>query len=133
MFDFALFILFCVMAYRVASGVKREASILREFGQSKVLGMTAFFLPLGPLALIFGKFWLVPIVAFLIALACYVPTFAIARRQGRVLEKAGTDRVQKAQSVISQAFGTALVGLIYVAIAVAMWVSVSNLSSVTSQ
>lgn len=133
MFDFTMLVLFCVMAYRVATGIRREAPILKEFGESISLGFTALLFPLGPLALVFGSFWLSPIAALLIAFACYVPSFVLARRQSRVLERSGTDRTQGAQAVASHAFGTALVGLIYVAIAVAMLLGVSNLSCVSPQ
>ncbi len=112
MLDIAFVIFFGVMAYRVASAVRREAPIFLEFHQSKALGAIAFLFPLGPIATLF----LVarnPLLALVAGLACYLPGLLIAHRITGALERAGTDRVKEARSAASQAFGTALVGLIY--------------------
>jgi hypothetical protein len=69
-------------------------------------------------------------LAFLVAAACYLPALIIAQRASRELEAAWTDKVQEVQSLVSQAFGTALAGLIYVGaiftIATATIASTSN-------
>jgi hypothetical protein len=112
MIDVVLLVFFCVMAYRVAMAVRRERAILAEFNQSPVLGTTALLFPVGPIA----TFYLLgrsPILALIAGLICYLPSMLIARRMTRSLERAGTDRVHRAMSAASQAFGTSLVGLIY--------------------
>jgi hypothetical protein len=112
MLDVALLVFFGVMAYRIVSAVRREAPIFLEFRQSKALAMTALLFPLGPIAtiLLIARS---PILAFTAGLACYLPSLFIARRITSALERAGTDRVQQAKAAASQAFGTALVGVIY--------------------
>src|SRR6266446_9983085 len=115
MLDIALLVLFCVMAYRIATAVKRESAIFLEVHQSRALGATALMFPIGPLAMLFlgAKS---PLLAFVVCVACYLPSLLLARRITGVFERAGTDRVKEARSAVSQAFGTSLVGLIYAAI-----------------
>lgn len=131
MLDLALLILFCVMAYRVIRGVRREAPVLKEFGQSQWLALVALLFPLGPLVLLFGSVWLGAVIAFPLAFACYVPALFVARNQSRALESSGTDRVQRAQSTMSQAFVTAFIGLAYVVVVAVFVFGASNLSSIT--
>ena len=121
------------MAYRVIRGIRKESLLLKEFGQSQSLALVAPLFPLGPLFLIFGAVWLGWAIAVPLAFACYVPALIIARGQGLALERSGTDRVQRAQSATSQAFGTALVGLIYVAVGAAFLIGPSMLPSITTQ
>ena len=114
MFDLALLVVFVVMAYRITTGIHRESAVLQEFKQSRALIFLVLLFPLGPLIIFFGMSRLPFPFAFLAAAACYVPALVVARRSGRELETAGTDRVQRAQTLMSQAFGTALAGLVYV-------------------
>ena len=116
MFDIVLLIIFCLMAYRIATAIQRESPIFREFNQPKTLSLVVMLFPLGPIVLLVGASRLTYPLAFIGAAACYIPALLIARRVGRVFEMAGTDRVKNAQVAITQAFGTALVGLIYVAV-----------------
>jgi uncharacterized membrane protein len=120
MLDIALFAFFAVMAYRIAQSVRREAHILAEFKQPQTLGLLVLLFPLGPLVLLVGSLLTPFPVAHIAAVFCYLPALIGARRQARALETAGTDRVQRAQTAISQAFGTALVGLGYVAVVFAL-------------
>lgn len=53
---------------------------------------------------------------FTAALACFIPALVLARRVDLALQRAGTDRVKEAQAAVTQAFGTALAGIVYVAI-----------------
>ncbi len=39
MLDIAILILFCVMAYRIATVINRESPILREFKQPRTLAL----------------------------------------------------------------------------------------------
>ena len=120
MFDIALFVFFSVMSYRVCSGVYREAKIFREFRQTKTLAHVALLFPLGPLVMFSGPSRLGYPIAYVLASGCFIPALVVARRCGRALDVAGTDRVQQAQISVSQAFGTALLGLAYIGIAVAL-------------
>ena len=114
MLDLAFFILFCVMAVRIALSVFRESAILREFNQSRVLAGVVFLFPLGSLVLLAGVARWGVFVAFPLAAACYIPGLMVAHRLSIALERTGTDRVKGIRNVASQAFGTALVGLAYV-------------------
>jgi hypothetical protein len=115
-FDLALLVLFCVMAYRIAAAVRRESSIFLEFHQSRALGVTVLLFPLGPIVMILF-FRLSPLLALIACVACYLPSLVVARKAGAAFERAGTDRVRAASAATSQAFGTSLVGLVYAAIA----------------
>lgn len=125
MLDLALLILFCVMAYRIAAAISRESPIFQEFGQPRTLAFLVVFFPFGSLVLFAGKFFLPAPLVLAGAAACYVPAFISARSVGSALERAGTDRVRAAREAVSQAFGTALVGLAYVGLSLLYTISVS--------
>ena|SRR5690349_2969683 len=116
MLEIVLFIAFGVMAVRIARVVRAESAIFLEFKQSRSIGVLVFLFPLGPLVLLIGSFRLGWLVAAVLATACYVPALLVARRRLAAFERAGTDRVHLARRAVSQAFGTALVGLLYVAV-----------------
>ena len=113
MIDIVLFIFFVVAAVRIFTLVRRESATFREFKQPQTLALVALLLPLGSVAMVL--FRATPLLAVTAALACYLPTFLASRRLNLAFERAGTDRVKKAHGAASQAFGAALVGLIYVA------------------
>lgn len=115
MFDIVFTILFIVMAWRISARVRRESNIFVEFKQPKSLAFIVFLFPLGPLALLVGTAS-VPLVGWLVAIACFLPAFVTSRRRVYVFERAGTDRVKAALEACQQAFGTALLGLIYIAV-----------------
>ena len=129
MFDLALLGVFIVMAYRIATGVRRESAVLREFNQSRAVQFLVLLFPLGPLIMFIGVARLPFSLAFLAAAACYLPALVVARRSSRELETAGTDRVQRARSLMGEAFGTALLGLVYVAAAFAIATAVTGIRS----
>lgn len=114
--DLVLFFGFGVMSYRITTAVARESAVLREFKQRTTLALLVLLFPFGPLLLLLGPVLMSAAISFPAAIGCYVPALVIARQQSRALGKAGTDRVRGAQSAIDAAFGTALVGLIYVAV-----------------
>ena len=116
MLEIVLFIAFGVMAVRIARVVHAESVIFLEFKQSRSIGALVFLFPLGPLVLLIGSFRLGWLVAVVLAAACYLPALLVARRRLAAFERAGTDRVHPARSAVSQAFGTALAGLLYVAV-----------------
>ncbi len=110
-----LFVLFIIMAYRIASASRRDAAILSEFKLRSTLPLAVLLFPLGPLMLL-GLGWFLPFpMPAVLASACYVPALLIASHNGQLLDTAGTDRVQAAQANITHAFGTALIGLTYTA------------------
>lgn len=112
MLDIIFLICFSVMTYRILKALKQEDAIFAEFKLPRTLNMTVSLLPLGPISMLFliGSS---PLLALIAGLACYLPNFFTARKISQTLEYAGTDRVHGARAVVSQAFGTALVGLIY--------------------
>jgi hypothetical protein len=116
MLEIALFIVFGVMAVRIARIVHAESAVFLEFKQSRSIAALVFLFPLGPLVLFMGTFRLGWLVAIVLATACYLPGLVVARRRVAAFERAGTDRVHPAKSAASQAFGTALAGLMYVAV-----------------
>ena len=130
MIDIALTVLFSVMAYRIATGVLRHSAVFGEFKQSRALGVLALLYPLGPLALFFLGVRL-PEVAFVLAAACYVPGLLLARAHRLAFDRAGTDRVQAAMAVSTQAFGTALVGLLLVAFHLTYYLGIRFLPNMT--
>ncbi len=118
-------VLFCVMAYRIAAAISRESPVFREFGQPRTLAFLVMLFPFGPIMLYAGKFFLPVPLVLVAAAACYLPAVISARSVGGALERAGTDRVRRARDIVSQAIGTAIVGLIFVGLSLALVVAVS--------
>jgi len=114
MLDFIFVVLFIVMSYRIFRAIRAEEAIFREFNQSQILSVFSLLFPIGPVALIIGSFKFPVSLACALAAFCYLPSLIVARRQSRAFESAGTDRINRAQTAISQALGTSLVGLVYV-------------------
>lgn len=118
MLDLGLLIVFLVMSFRVFMALGRESEILREFKQPPALRFVVLLFPFGALCLIVGRMLHLPLpLNFTAAFACYIPALVLARRVDLALQRAGTDRVKEAQTAVNQAFGTALAGIVYVAIA----------------
>jgi Ca2+/Na+ antiporter len=126
MIDFVLLVFFGVMAVRIAQSVRRESAIYREFNQSQSLGYLVFLFPLGPALFLTTIFRLGWVVALVLVLACYLPSFLVARRHLSIFERAGTDRVKGAESAASQAYGTAIVGFIYAGLLLAFMMASST-------
>jgi hypothetical protein len=116
MLDVVLLIVFAVASCKLALALLRESAVLAEFGQTRGLVYAVALFPLGPILVLLSPV-LGPLVAFILALGCYLPALAIARGQERALQRAGTDRVNPARAAIERSFGAALVGLIYVVVA----------------
>lgn len=112
MLDIVLLVCFSVMAYRIFNALKQEAAIFAEFKLPRTLSMTVPLMPFGPISMLF-LIGFSPLLALIAGLACFLPNFLTGRRISKTLEHAGTDRVQRVDSIASQAAGTALVGLIY--------------------
>jgi hypothetical protein len=116
MLDAILLIVFTIVSCKLAPALLRQSTVLAEFGQSRSLVYAVALFPLGPVLLLLSPA-LGLVVAMVLALGCYVPALVIARRQERVLQRAGTDRVNPARIAIERSFGAALVGLIYIIVA----------------
>lgn len=107
-----LVIYFFVAAVRITRAVGKEAAIFREFGQSKQFRVLVWFFPAGPIFLLAGSF-LGFVVAFALSVVCYLPAMVAARKCIASFERAGTDRVKRAQNTATQAFGNAIAGLVF--------------------
>jgi len=110
-------IIFLVVSIWIFLALGRESEILREFKQPPTLRYFVLLIPCGALFITAGSLLHVPQpISFLAAFACNIPALVLARHVDLALQRAGTDRVKEAQSAVTQAFGTALVGIIYIAI-----------------
>ena len=110
MLELALLVFFGVMAFRIANAVSRETVIFREFHQPRTL-----LFSLGPLIVLAGLNRVGLVVSTIAGAMCYLPALLNARRLMHAFDTAGTDRVRRAHSTASQAFGTVLAGLLYIA------------------
>ena len=115
MIDVAAFILLTVMAVRINMGISRERAIFAEFKQSRVLGLAVLLYPLAPVVAFFGTRSIGGVAGFIAAALCFAPGVVLSRRYTSVFQRSGTDRSDGALNVSTQAFGTALAGLIYLA------------------
>ncbi len=120
MLEFGLLIFFGGMALRISKALRDEAITLEIYEVSRTLHVLVFLFPFGPSILFYGSFYAPLALSAFTASLCYVPVLVIASRQARRLQTAGTDRVVKAESAISEAFGVALVGVIFVVAATAI-------------
>ena len=123
--DIALFIFLCVGAVRVGAALRRERATWREYGQGSVLQL---LLPLFPLAYVFswiGAFWLPTVLVWALALLCYLPAWAIARKQREVFERSGTSLTQAAAEAAGDVGGLALVGMVVLALRIGFAVTVA--------
>ena len=118
-----LFVVFGVMAVRIARTVQAESAIFREFRQSRSIAALVFLFPLGPLVFMLGTYRLGWLIAVVLAAACYVPGLMVARGCVAAFERAGTDRVRPARNAVSQAFGTALAGLLYTGVLLVFFIA----------
>jgi hypothetical protein len=119
MLDIVALLIFSGVAYRTFMTVRRESSILSEFGLSTTLAYTALLFPLGPVVLLLAAAR-VPIVGVALCAACYIPSLVLARKITATFDRAGTDRVKVASSAAWVALGTAIAGLVYAGVALAL-------------
>jgi hypothetical protein len=119
----AVLLAFVVLSFRLVRAMSREASIRTEFGLSSSLLFAVLLYPLGAVFMLVAVVLPGPSAASCgLAAAMYVPAFFLARKQERLLEVAGTDRVSRARRTVEHAFGGALCGLLYVlAVSVIFW------------
>jgi hypothetical protein len=126
MLDVVLFIGFIFIAIRVATTIRRESKIYNEFLQSKSLAVLVLLFPAGPVALLALPNRIGWLPAGIIAAICYFPALIKSRQLVKAFDYSGTDRTDTALKSANEAFGAALVGLIYVFVFVVMTISISN-------
>jgi hypothetical protein len=129
--DIVAFAIFAGMTYRIITTVRRESPIFREFRQSPAFGYWALLFPLGPVCMLFIGIR-APLIGILLCAACYVPGLLLARKVTKVFDCAGTDRVKTADGAAWQAFGTAIAGFVYAAVALILVLAVTSLRGPTN-
>jgi hypothetical protein len=130
MIAIAVVLFFFVMALYIAVKIYEESRIFVEFKQPRILAFLVMLFPFGPFIIIFGSALLPFPLSFIAASYCYIPALILALIIERAFEKTGTDRVAKAQGIVSKAFLTALAGLAYVIISLLTSVSLVIISRV---
>src|SRR5947207_10548123 len=113
--ELVVLFVFAVVSFRLAKSISRDSPIRKEFGVSNSLPFAVALFPIGA-ALVLIAQAVGGSLLYVAAAALYAPAFVLARRQERVLEVAGTDRVNGARRTIAQVFASALCGLIYIAV-----------------
>ena len=111
---------FCVVAVQVGLAVRRDAAVLAAHGLTRGLAAFAWLFPLAPLCLLYLTPRLPFPLAPALALACYLPAIAAARRQLRVLEASGDERAAGAQATAVRVVGFGIAGILYVLVTLGM-------------
>ncbi|MBD3669548.1 MAG: hypothetical protein HUJ29_02155 [Gammaproteobacteria bacterium] len=130
MIDIAFIILFLVMTYKIFLGIGKEAAIFREYNQPLTLKLLILLFPVGPFIYSFVSVTAGWLPAGIVSYLCYLPALIISRKNINAFERSGTDRTNKALSVSNLAFGTSLLGLIYVSLFFLFDFVESNIESV---
>jgi len=111
---------FCLVAVQAGRAIRREAAALARFRELRALSGLTWLFPLGPVLLEFGprvmRFPLAPSLA----LACYLPAIAVARKLIRAFDAAGDERLAGARLVTERVFGVAVAGVLYVLVTLGM-------------
>lgn len=126
MLDLILLLGFIYVAVRVVSSVRRESEVFREFSQPRILALLVFLFPVGPIALIVLPHRVGWLPAAVLGAACYLPALISSRRLVSAFDRSGTNRTTVALKTAHEAFGAALVGLIYVSVFVVLSAGVSS-------
>jgi hypothetical protein len=111
---------FCVVAVQVGLAVRRDAAVLAAHGLGRGLSVSAWLFPLAPLCLLYVAPRLPFPLGAALALVCYLPAIAQARRQLRVLEATGDERAAGAQSTAVRVIGFGIAGVLYVLVTLGM-------------
>lgn len=132
MLDLILFLGFIFVAVRVIKAVRGESAIFKEFAQPRTLTFLILLLPIGPIALLVlpHRFGWLP--AAVLGAACYLPTLISSRRLVSAFDRSGTDRTTVALQTAHEAFGAALVGIIYVSVFVVLSAGASSVGGYSS-
>jgi len=111
---------FCVIAVQVGIAVRRDAAVLAAHGLGRAVAALVWLFPLGPLWLQYGAERMPFPLAPALALACYLPAIAAARRQLRVLEAADDERAAGARATAVRVVGFGIAGVLYVLVTLGM-------------
>lgn len=117
---------FIFVAVRVVKAVRGESAIFKEFAQPITLAFLVFLLPVGPIALLVLPHRVGWLPAAVLGAACYLPALISSRRLVSAFDRSGTDRTAVALKTAHEAFGAALVGIIYVSVFVVLSAGVSS-------
>ena len=129
--DIVALIVFAWIGYRVLVAVRRESAIFAEFKQSTALAYTSLLFPVGPIAMLLIGLR-APLAGIAVCAACYLPSPVLGRRLMVVFDRAGTDRVRTANAAAWEAFGAAIAGLAYAAIALVFLIALGFLRGSTA-
>jgi hypothetical protein len=107
---------------QAARAIRREAAAVARFRALRGLANFAWLFPFGPLLLEFGsrvvRFPLAPALA----LACYLPAIAVARKLIHDFDVASDERLGGARLVVERVFGVAVAGVLYVLVTLGMMI-----------
>lgn len=130
MLEIALLIFFLVMAYQVISIVLKESAIFREFGQSRLFALAAILFPVGPFTwLLLPRLQLPFLLGALLVCFCYLPALLLAQGSAKAFDRAGTDRVRRAQEATSKAQLAGFIGVVYIAVVTAYGLAIRGYAS----
>lgn len=127
MMDIVFFVGFIIVAIRVAASVRAESAIFDEFALDKSLALLVLLFPIGPIALLTLPHRVGWLPAAVVAAACYIPALVNSRELVAAFDCSGTDRTEPALKSAHEAFGAALVGILYVGIFVIMSAGASSI------
>jgi hypothetical protein len=111
---------FCLVAVQAGRAIRREGAALARFRELRALAALAWLFPLGPLLLEFGPRVLRFPLAPSLALACYLPAIAVARKLIRAFDAAGDEQLSGARLAAERVFGVAVAGVLYVLVTLGM-------------
>lgn len=106
----------------------RSRAILAEFGVSRALPVTVALYPLGILGIVVLPFLVGIALSFALAVATLVPGVLLARRAGKTLQRAGTDRTRGAQNAASTLVACGVGAVLYAVLVYAMALAASHSS-----
>jgi hypothetical protein len=116
MLFYAVSAFFLLMAAEISASVCRESAIFSEFGQPTTLKRLVWLFPLAPVIVVHGIGRIGGTLSLILAALCFVPALIAARRLIAAFERAGTDRVEAAESAAGQAVTTVIAGISFVVV-----------------
>ena len=113
MLNIFVVIIFGFIAFRISKSISNETATFVEYRQSTIIQELVFLFPVGPIALFFGV-RNGSMFIFLLAVVCYLPALIVAYKTKKNFEKVETDMAYGAIETLSNAFATAVGGILYV-------------------
>jgi hypothetical protein len=114
---------FCLVAVQAGRAIRREAAALDRFRELRALAGLAWLFPFGPALLEFGGRLLPFPLAPSLALACYLPAIAVARKLIRAFDAAGDETLAGARLATERVFGVAVAGVLYALVTLGMMIA----------